>query len=53
MPESADKVQNMHKFLLSNNTWITRLKLTKYVYGSENAWISLGFWICLNIYDYV
>ena len=32
-----NKVQNMHKLLLSN-TWIARLKLT----------ICLWFWICLN-----
>ena len=39
-----DKAQNKHKLLLSN-TWITCLKLTKHVYGSEYAWINHGFWI--------
>ena len=32
-------VQNMHTLFL-NNPWITCLKLTKYVYDSEYAWIS-------------
>ena len=47
-----NKVQNMHKLLL-NNTWITCLKLTKYVYVSEYAWISHGFWICHKINEYI
>ena len=46
------KVQNMYKLLLSN-TWIMCLKLTKFVYGSEYAWLSHGFGICLNIHEYI
>ena len=47
-----NQVQNMHKLLLSN-TWIKRLKLTKYISGCKYAWVSQVFWICLNIHEYV
>ena len=47
-----NKVQNMHKLLLSN-TWIMRLKLTKCISGSKYTRISHVFLICLNIHEYV
>ena len=43
---------DMHKLLLSN-TWIIRLKLSKYISASKYTWINYVFWICLNIYEYV
>ena len=43
-----NKFQNMHKLLLSN-TWMTCLKLTEYVYGSEYAWIHINRFNCARI----
>ena len=44
-------LQNMKKLLL-HNTLIMCLKLTKYVFHPEYAWISHGFWRCFNIHEY-